>query len=426
MQREPTAPKIGVGKGAEGEVTSERPIYVTGMTTGISEDPSPWKAGVQAGKSAWEKLSRAKPDFVLIGATAGYELEPVVKGVLQSVGKDVPYVGVKTLGVIFNEGQIVSSGVIAAVVKSDSFRIIYSFGANIHQGLHSALEKACLPILDQIRARKAEGYEFLNLFLLMDSYINGDVLVTELSRIVDRYDPGISFYGGILDFAELSKECQLHVANQVVNGGIVCIGIYSKNPAAMGYGHGLHPIVPKRATKVGGNIIYHLDDRPAFEVWKEFLVKKGISEAEIIKDPTQFLGRYQFGVPDPNFPKYPKVRIAVGITREGGIKLAGDIPENSTVWLMEARKDRMTEAVSQSIDEAFTYVDQHKPLGAIVMESLHRYFSLGADFFSEVNLFQRKLAVPVIGFTTFGEFLRPKPEYKWFHNSSFALQILSE
>jgi len=156
------------------------------------------------------------------------------------------------------------------------------------------------------------------------------------------------------------------------------------------------------------------------------LVKKGFNEAEIIKDPTKFLGMYQFGVPDPNFPKYPKVRIAVGITREGGIKLAGDIPENSTVWFMEARKDRMFEAVNQSIDYAFEKIDQRKPVGAIVMESLHRYSSLGNDFFTEIATFQRRLAVPLIGFTTFGEFLRPQPEFKIFHNSSFALQIISE
>jgi len=424
MRREPAVPKVGFGRETKGEQVTERPIYVSGMGTGVSDDPSPWKAGVQAGKAAVEKLAKAKPDFVYTITSSGYDLEPVVKGVLQSVGKDVPYVGIKTLGIIFCENQFLPKGVLVAAVKSDAYKFAFSIGTNAHQNLHSALEKACLPVLDQHRARKAEGFEYLNLFFVMDSYTNGDVLVSELSREVDKYDPNISFYGGILDYAELSKECQLHVDNQAVNGGIFCMGIYSQNPPAIGYGHGLHPLVPKRATKVGGNIIYHLDDRPAFEVWKEFLVKKGISEAEIIKDPTQFLGRYQFGVPDPNFPKYPKVRIAVGITREGGIKLAGDVPENSTVWLMEARKDQMEEAVSQSINETFNLVDQRKPIGAIVVESIHRYLSLGNDFFSEVNMFQRKLAVPIVGFTTFAEFLRPRPEYKWFHNSSFEFQIL--
>ena len=425
MQREPTIPKIGIGKGSEEEV-QRGPILVTGMTTGVSQDPSPWKAGVQAGKAAFEKLSKTKPDFAFIFATSGYDLEPVVKGVLQSIGKDVPYFAAKILGTLFTENSILNNGVAVAIVKSDSYKFTYSIGTNVHQGLHSALEKACIPVLDQIKARKIEGFEHLNLFLLLDSYVNGDILVTELSRIVDRYDPSITFYGGILDYAELSKDCQLHMANQLVNGGVACIGIYSKTPPAMSHGHGLHPLVPKRATKVGGDVIYHLDERPAFEVWKEFLVKKGIPEAEIIKNPTKFLGMYQFGVPDPAFSKYPRVRIAVGITKEGGIKLAGDIPENSTVWFMEARKDRMEEAVSQCIDQAFNLIDQRKPIGSIVIESIHRFSSLGDGFFEEINLFQRKLAMPFIGFTTFGEFLRPTPEFKWFHNSSFVLQILSE
>ncbi|MGB9824442.1 MAG: FIST signal transduction protein [Candidatus Hydrothermia bacterium] len=426
MQREPTTPRIGVGRvGPEGAGT-ERPIIVTGMATGISQDPSPWKAGVQAGKGALDKLGKLKPDFALVFVTGNYELDLVVKGVLQSIGKDVPVVGVKTLGVLFNEKQVINSGVLVGVIKSDTYKIVHSFGKNVHQGLHSALESACIPVLEQLRARKGEGYEYLNLFLILDSYVNGDILVSEVSRIVDGYDPGISFYGGILDFEEISKECALNTGTETLNGGILCVGFYSKVPPALGYGHGLHPLVPKRATKVGGNVIYHFDNRPAFEVWKEFLVKKGIPEADIIKNPAQYLGMYQFGVPDPNNPKYPKVRIAVGITREGGIKLAGDVPENSTVWFMEARKERMMEAVSQGIDDAFSKTDQRKPLGSIVLESLHRFASLGSEFYSEVSAFQRKIALPLIGFTTFGEFLRPQPEYKWFHNSSFTIQILTE
>lgn len=426
MQREPTVPRVGVGRVGPEETRHERPIIVTGIATGVSQDPSPWKAGVQAGKTAFEKLGKSKPDSAFVLVTGNYELDPVVKGVLQSVGKDVPIIGAKTVGVLFTENQVVNSGVVVGIMKSNSYRIVASVGKNIHQGLHTALESACLPILDQIKARRAEGYEYLNLFFILDSYVNGDVLVTEIARIVDRYDVNISFYGGILDFEEVSKECAIYTGTETIVGGIACMGFFSKTPPAFGYGHGLHPLVPKRATKVGGNVIYHFDNRPAFEVWKEFLIKKGIPEAQILKNPAQYLGMYQFGVPDPINPKYPKVRIAVGITKEGGIKLAGDIPENSTVWFMEARKERMMDAVNQGVEDAFSQVDQRKPIGAFIMESLHRFASLGNDFYGEISAFQRKIALPLIGFTTFGEFLRPQPEYKWFHNSSFTVQIFTE
>ncbi|MEO0198439.1 MAG: FIST C-terminal domain-containing protein [candidate division WOR-3 bacterium] len=425
MQREPTVPKVGIGRVGP-EEGHERSIIVSGIATGVSQDPSPWKAGVQAGKTAFEKLGKAKPNFAFVFVNGNYEIDPVVKGILQSVGKDVPVIGIKTLGVLFTENQVVSQGVVTLIIKSDSYKVVSSVGKNIHQGLHSALEAACVPILDQIRARKAEGFEHLSLFFILDSYVNGDVLVTEISRIVDRYDPNITFHGGILDFEEVSKECSINTGTETIVGGIACVGFFSKVPPALGYGHGLHPLVPKRATKVGGNIIYHFDNRPAFEVWKEFLVKKGIPEAQILKNPAQYLGMYQFGVPDPNNPKHPKVRIAVGITKEGGIKLAGDVPENSTVWFMEARKDRMMDAVNQGIEDAFSKVDQRKPIGSIVVESLHRFTSLGNDSYNEISAFQRKLAMPLIGFTTFGEFLRPQAEYKWFHNSSFTIQVLTE
>ncbi len=426
MQREPTTPRVGVGREVGAGEQPTVPVIVKGMATGFSQDPSPWKAGVQAGKMAFDKLSKTKPDFAFVIATSNYDLDPVVKGVQQSIGKDVPYAAIKTLGAIFSENNLLTSGVIVGVVKSDSYKFVPSLGKNIHGGLISSLESACIPILDQIKARKIEGYQHLNLFLVFDSYVNGDVLVTELSRLVDRFDHEVSFYGAILDYADLSKECQIHSMNEVINGGMLCVGIFSKNQPAIGFGHGLHPIVPKRATKVGGNIIYHFDERPAFEVWKEFLVKKGYPESEIVRDPTRYLGMYQFGVPDPALPKYPKVRIAIGITKEGGIKLAGDVPENSTVWFMEARKERMQEAVSQGIDEALNLIDQKKPLGGIIIDSIHRFVSLGEGFYEEINLFQRKLAFPIVGFSSFGEFLRPRPELKWFHNSSFTLQILCE
>ena len=426
MKREPTVPRPRIRRAETEKKETARPFTGKGMGTGFSTVEAPWKAGLQAAKDALSKIEKVKPDLALGFVTSGYDLQAVAKGFSQGVGKDVPLVGAAVHGILFTEDTIIDKGVAIAAFKNDNLKFVTAVGRNLAQSLHKALEEAVIPVVDQLHTRRAEGFNYLTIFLLLDSYVNGDILVDDVAKILDQAEEGLKFFGGILDSSEISRETALVYNNEVIHGGVICIGIYSKTPLGMGYGHGLYPLVPKRATKVSGNIIYQFDGRPAFEVWKEYLMKKGVDEREISENLGHYLGKYQFGIPDPAVPKYPKVRLAMSVTREGGIRLAGDIPENSTVWLMEARKERMIETVGRAVFNAIEELEETPPFGAIVLEGFPRLLSLGKDFNDEIEAVQRKLGIPLIGFNTYGEILRPKPTQKWFHNSSLIISVLPE
>ncbi len=410
------------GAKAEKKETGE----IGGFGTGITTENAPWKAGLKASKASLQAIGGIKPDLTFVAVAGDYNIPPVIKGVSKGNG-GAPVVGVVTHGFVFNEEAIVDKGIAVSGVSLDTVKFQIGLGKELSKDVEQAIQEAVTPILDQIVTKKAEGYEYLTLFFVADAIRNGDLLLGQFTKMLDERDEFIPFIGAVLDITgKPSEGSGIIYLDNLYTDALLVVGMFSKSPITSGYGHGLYPLVPKRATSVSGDVIVELDGKPAYDVWKDYLIRKGYDGTDIDNNPGNYLSRFLFGIPDPTSPRHPKVRMALGITEEGGIKLSGLLKENSTVWFMEARKERMIDSAGNSVIKAIEDLKEGKPVGAMVLSSLVRYLNMKEDYFEEISAMQRKLGIPLIGFNSAGEFYRPTSTMKWYHNSSVITTVIAE
>ncbi len=399
---------------------------IGGVGTGISTETAPWKAGLKAAKASLQEIGGIKPDISFVAVTGEYSIKHVIKGIRKGNG-GAPVVGLLTHGFVFSEEDIAGSGIAVSSISLDTVKFEVGLGQGVSSNIENAIEEAITPILDQVVAKKAEGYDYLTIFFIVDAVRNGDLLMSRLVKVLDSKDEFIPFLGAVLDITgKTSDKCGVIYLDNIYHDAFLAVGMYSKIPISTGYGHGLYPLVPKRATSVSGDVIVELDGKPAYEVWKDYLVRKGHDGDDIDKEPGKYLSRFLFGIPDPSSPRQPKVRMALGITKEGGIRLSGLVKENSTVWFMEARKERMIDQAGTSVIRAIEGLKEGKPSGAWVISSLVRFLNMKNDYFEELHAIRRKLGIPFIGFNSAGEFYRPTSTMKWYHNSSVITMLFSE
>ncbi len=399
---------------------------IGGFGTGITRENAPWKAGLKASKASLQAIGGIKPDLSFVAVTGDYNIPPVIKGILKGNG-GAPVVGVVTHGFVFTEDDIVDKGIGVSSVSIESIKFQVGIGKGISRNMEQAIGDAVTPILDQIVTKKAEGYEYLTLFFVVDAIRNGDLLLNQITKILDEHEEFIPFIGAVLDITgKVSEGSGIIYLDNVYNDAILVVGLFSRTPITSGYGHGLYPLVPKRATSVSGDVIVELDGKPAYDVWKDYLVRKGYDEKDIDSNPAKYLSRFLFGIPDPSSPRHPKVRMALGITEDGGIRLSGLLKENSTVWFMEARKERMIDSAGNSVIKAIEDLKDARPAGAMILSSIIRYLNMKEDYFEEIQAMRRKLGIPLLGFNSAGEFYRPTSTMRWYHNSSVITVVIPE
>ncbi len=423
MQAETTRVRVGRDRRAHVQRTVDVKQGL-GSGTGLSTVDASWMAGLQAAKAA---KTSAGTDLQLgvVFSTLQHDLAMVVKGVSYGLGGQVPLVGATTYGYVFDNHQISDLGVAVLALGGDHSRFSLGIGQGLGQDVWRAAEDALRPILQQWEQEKINGYTHLSVVFFVDTFVNGEILLEALIRHLPEEVPVM---GGVVDEEGGSEQTALIYGKEVVRDALICIGVFTRHPVGMGNRHGFFPLVPRRVTRAAGTIIYELDGKPAIEVWKEFLKRRNVPLPEDLRSFGEALSRYQFAVPDPMQPGHSKIRLPLGITPEGGIKLAGEVPDRATIWILEAREERMLEALEKAFEAARQRLNPAEPLFGVVMQGFPRIIALGEEgALHEFEKIQELFGeVPYIGVNTYGEIIRVKDEPRGFSNSSVNLALFPQ
>ncbi len=404
-------------------VTPRRRVKVQeghGVGTGVSGVDASWMAGLQAARAAKEAAGK-DIEIGILFATADHDLNMVLKGAAYGLGSKVPIVGATTYGYVFDNHDVVRPGVGLLALGEAHFHVEAGLGTNLSGDLWAAVRQAVRPVLDAWEAQRAQGKPHLSLFFLVDRFTNGEILLEAIAR--ELPDERIPVFGGIVD-EEGSEHSALIYEGELVHDGILVLGFFSEHPVGVGARHGFFPLVPRRVTRVSGTVIQELDERPAIEVWKEFLKRKKVDVGDSLQEFGQALARFQFAIPDPLQGGASKIRLPLGITEDGGIRLAGEVPDKATVWILEARKDRMLEAIEKAFATAREVLPTAPSFGT-VLHGFSRTFALGEEGFQEEMEKIRELfgETPYIGLNTYGEVIRVEGQPRGFSNSSVVIAL---
>ncbi len=269
--------------------------------------------------------------------------------------------------------------------------------------------------------------------LFFDKLTNGGPnFISGLQEVFGKSFPCI---GASLSAQDNSTLSALYLNNETLHDS--CAGMLwgGKISFGMGIKHGWKPLgKPHIASDAIGNIINSIDDKPAVELYEDYL---SYDAAKLKKHLNKLSISYPIGVFIPGEEEY-LLRNVISIEDRGSLICHGNIPEGSTIRLMISTQETCLNAATQAIQEAlenlessllYHHGDQKNTKFAVVFSSISRYNLLRRDIKKELNLIKSGLGeIPFIGIYTHGE-LAPltASNYRgqvYFHNQDFSVLII--
>lgn len=387
---------------------------------GLSKKDNSYSAGKEASEKALSNLESSSPDLVFIFSSIRFDHRKLLNGIREVI-KDSPLVGCTTGGEISPEGPQKGSVVLSAL-KSKDAKIVIGKVEKISKNLRRAGEE-----IGSVLTKDILPEEGGTIFVFPDG-LSGNM--TELVRgVYDSIHPTIDLVGGGAGDEWKFKRTYQFFNDSVLTDSVV--GVYINTDISCGYGvrHGFSPVgEPLLVTKAEGNILYELNQKPALDVYLEYFGlskdKKGIEKLGAMKE----VNFYPIGVPIWR-EEYQIVHLNYR-NPDGSITCANEIPENSIVRIMHAKKEDLLNATRLAINQAISMIKGKKLRACFIFDCVSRPLLLEESAPEEIKIVKEILGenIPVSGFYTYGEIGRCSVAggRPFFHTMTFVVSILAE
>lgn len=385
----------------------------TSVGVGCSVRRNPAEAGKEAALKALERGGIAKPDFVFVFATVGYDQELLIRSIREATS-GAPLSGCSGEGIITQETVAETNfGVSVMVISSDELRF------------HNARVKGIGERADIAGESLAAG---LNAFLTADSiacFLMADGLVFNFDPFLATFEAALKrdnplpILGGLAADNWVSRKTWQYHDDEVFSEGISCVVMSGRGDVAWGVNHGCVPIGTRRTiTRSRGNVICEIDGVPALDVIKEYVEADWVSQWNKLtlnlclgfKTPERIRKGYEEHV----------IRYMVGKNDgEGSVTIQSDVTDGTELWIVRRDKELITggmRAISRQIKEKG---GGRKPKFVLQFECVGR----GKVVFREmekialIRSLQQEIGadIPWLGFYSYGE-IGPVVGYNCFHN----------
>jgi hypothetical protein len=312
------------------------------MTTkagvGMSRHHNPNVAGREAATQALQNAGIAKPEFVFMFASIGYDQPSLVRAVRETTG-GAPLTGCSAEGTI-NGDEADESGfsVVVTAISSDELR----WTNGLARGLEDDGRLVGQRVAKDVRSDLSD--DTVGLFVFPDGLITLtlEYFIAGLEENLpsERFLP--LWGGGAGNNLNTEGRTYQYCDDEVISGGVSYALLSGKVQSAWAISHGLVPIGSERiVTRSQGNIIYEIDSKPAVEVLKEYL-----PEHALVEDRDWF--RYAISLAlcfrAPGYFKDEEyvVRGVPALRMEdGSIIVQTEVQEGTSVWFSSRDKEKM-------------------------------------------------------------------------------------
>lgn len=392
----------------------------TKFGTAILNGEDSFKVGQEVAEKAMARAGTKKVDLSVVFASSAYDYRAVVNGVRQMTD-DAPLIGCSSAGE-FTEEKTEKGSVACAVINSDTHKFFTGIGKGLMEDEIKAIRQASAKF-----SSPPADYPYASAVLLIDG-LAGKGEESVLAAL-DALGPNVKFSGGAAADDLKFKETSVFTNNEVSLNAVSLTLVASRIPVAIGVKHGHSPISPPLTiTKAKGNIVYEIDGRPAFEVWKEYTRQNAksigidvdkMSEVEAVQT---FFTRYEAGL--STGIDY-KIRWLGGTTTtDGPIRFPCAMSEGMVVRVMESPKQAQIASARKAAEIALAACKGARLAGAIIFDCVCRAVILGDDFSKAVDEIKKVLGVPLIGFETYGEIAMEIGQLSGFHNTTTVVLLI--
>ena len=392
---------------------------------GMSRHHNPNVAGRKAAEQALEKAGVARPDFVFMFATKGYDQHSLVRTVRESTG-GAPLTGCSAQGTINGEDADESNfSVLVTAISSEELHWTNGLATGLRADSRAVGQQVAQELLPHLSA------DTIGLFAFPDG------LATNLENFFAGLEDNLPserflplWGGGAGNSFSVEEPTYQYCDDQVISDGVAYALLSGKAQAGWAISHGLMPIGSERiVTRSEGNVIYEIDGKPAVEVLNEYLPEGALAED---RDWMRYAISLALSVKAPSYIKdeeyvvrgVPQVRMA-----DGSIIVQGtELQEGTSVWFSSRDKEKITTGFDRMARQIKDQLGGEKPNLVFQFECLTR----GKLMFREqeklqiLRRFRQSLDpdTPWAGFYTIGE-IGPVEEHNDHHLWTSVVLALS-
>lgn len=395
----------------------------TAFGTGISQKQDSFEAGKEAATRALGKLSGGVPDLAIVFCSSKYNYADALRGV-RSVSPNTQVIGCSSASE-FTEESVAKDSIVCGYISSTTHKFYTGVGRDLSKDAKKAESEAVAGFPPE-----TSGHPHKSAILLVDA-LSGkgeDVCTAAVSILGDS----VRFSGGAAADNLTFDNVAVFQNEKALKDGVALCMMHSKKPVSIGVRHGHLAISsPLTLTKTKDNVVYEIDNKPAFEVWKELTrvkaAMKGI-DVDALKSASEigaYLMQYEAGLMVG--PEY-KVRAPLSVNPDGSINFACVMVEGSVIRIMESpNKACQINSAKEAAKAAVKAAKGAKLAGAIVFDCICRNLILENDFSAAIAEIKQTVGnIPVIGFATYGEIAMEMGQLSGFHNTTTVVLLIPE
>ena len=373
----------------------------------------------KAAEKALKDLGR-KADLAVVYCDVSYDAREVVRAVREVTG--APLAGCTSYGEFTERGNETGS-IAISLISSDDMKFFSAMAKGLKEDSEAAAEE-----LKRSLPSKVEGFPDLYGLIYLDGLTGRG---EEISLSISMGFDGIPLIGG--GAADMSgRESFVFSDDAVASDAVVLCIIASRKPLGMGVAHGMSvKFGPLKVTKAKENVVFELNGKAAWEVWKAVVAEDakktfGIDTSRLgmgLEDLASILVNYLPAIRLDG--SIYKIRAVFSVTEDGAMVFMCGVPQESELYVMGYTRENMIESAGIAAEAANKSIGG-KVSGVLIIDCAAREMILGKDFPEALNEFRRVFRVPIFGFGAMGEIYMARGQFSGFHNATSVVLALPE
>ena len=374
------------------------------------------EAGETLGRQIRDQLS-GPPHALIVFATPSGDHDALLAALAEVAGTHT-IVGCSSAGEFTSDGSGQGLTNVTAI-RSNTMRFAAAVGTGLSQDHGSAARQ----LVAGFTGADLQDFPYRAALLLVDA------LAGHAEELVDamtlQTGGTYRFFGGGAGDDARFQRTRVFCGTHVHGDAAVALEIVSTKPVGIGARHGWRPAsAPLRVTQADASRVVSLNAAPAVEVFEEH-AEAGARTFDR-SDPMPFFLHNIVGVETPGGFK---LRVPLGVTDEGGIVCAAEVPTGATAHIMSTGGESAVAAAAAAVRDAVEQVTREggSPRAALFFDCVATRLRLGQGFDHELDAVAEALGgAPFAGFNSYGQIVRSEGQFSGFHNCTAVVCVLPD
>ncbi len=357
------------------------------------------------------------PDAIIVFAAPQDDYGSLLSRLSDAAGTST-IVGCSSAGEFTNTGS--GNGLSCAIaLRSPKM----AFKASIGKNLSGDRKDAAFQMASQFGGIDSPGFKNRAAIVFVDALAgHSEDLINELTICTGGTYRFVG--GGAGDNAKFDKTFVFFGKEAFANAA-VALELLSEKPLGIGARHGWTAAgAPMRVTDSDASAVKTFNIAPAVEAFQDH----ADTTAQAF-DPANPLPFFLHNVVGVRTEQGYKLRVPLGVSPEGGVITAAEVPSGSSACIMSTGPDSAAVAAAAATRDAVQQVKAsgNEPKAALFFDCVATRLRLGSGFDDELEAVGRELhGIPFTGFNSYGQIVRSEGQFSGFHNCTAVVCVFPD